>query len=460
MLRVISLNYTTDTAELFAKIAHLPGAAWLDSGRPTSEMGRYDIMTALPNRMLSPADKPAEMSAFEYIESVRVSLPEVGTHESPFTIGLLGYFSYEVNQAPTKKPKIVQAPEFAWGVYLQSLVLDHQAKSAKLFYWDDGDIQSAETLLSLFNKEDDSVGESCEPEFEVHEILSLTDRKTYELSFNKVLEHIHKGNTYQVNYTQAHIARYQGNTFRAYQALRERLPSPYSGYLNFEDVKILSFSPEQFIQKLGHQVFTKPIKGTRPRHYDPGIDDLNRKELEDSDKDKAENLMIVDLLRNDLGKHAIPATVHVEKLFELQSFANVHHLVSTISARLDQSTSGMQVLQDAWPGGSITGAPKKRAMSIIDKLEPHQRGVYCGCIGYLSANGNMDTNLCIRTIACDDKHMACWAGGGIVADSDVSLEYYESLNKIETLLEGLSHFQKSPHTERLVKRGNNEDSNG
>lgn len=459
MLKVISLNYTADTVTLFARIAHLPGAVWLDSGRPNNDMGRYDIMTALPIKILSPENKPTDQNAFEYIETTRATLPK--THgNSPFDIGLVGFFSYETDQPASKKPKIVHTPEFIWGVYLQSLVIDHLQHTANLYYWDEGEIADAEKLLSLLKGNDINDETDVSREFEVHEIISLTNRQVYDRNFEKILDNIRHGNTYQVNYTQAHLARYLGNTFTAYRALREKLPSPYSGFLSFDKTKVLSFSPEQFIQKEGHRLITRPIKGTRPRHFDQTIDKLNRHELENSDKDKAENLMIVDLLRNDLSKHAIPSTVHVDKLFELQSFENVHHLVSTISARLDSSTPAMEVLKSAWPGGSITGAPKKKAMAIIDKLEPHQRGVYCGSIGYLSADGNMDTNICIRTISCDDRRMACWAGGGIVADSDVSLEYHEALNKIETLLEGLAHFQRPIYTQRLTARDDDENSNG
>ncbi len=447
MLREISLNYEPNPARLFARIAHLPGSVWLDSGRPACDMGRYDIISANPRELLTPENKPDALTPFEFIEQARSELPNHANHKSPFTVGLLGYFSYETGQTNSKKPKIIQTPEFIWGTYLQSLVIDHHAKTTIFFYWVDEDNNHNDDLLDLLTREDHSG--SVDSRFQVHEIISLTNRETYGNNFIKIHDNIRSGNTYQVNYTQAHLAKYTGNTFTAYLALRERLPSPYSGYFNFGETKVLCFSPEQFIQKQGNRAYTRPIKGTRPRHSDATIDQLNSSELEESDKDKAENLMIVDLLRNDLSKHALPKSVQVEKLFELQSFANVHHLVSTITCRLDSNTPAMAVLEGAWPGGSITGAPKKRSMTIINKLEPHQRGVYCGSIGYLASNGDMDTNLCIRTIACDSKAMACWAGGGIVADSEVDLEYFEALGKIQTLLQGLAQFQHTPLTRRL-----------
>ncbi|BFM07177.1 aminodeoxychorismate synthase component I [Halioxenophilus aromaticivorans] len=449
MLRKISLKYEPNPALIFARIAHIPGAVWLDSGRPKSDMGRYDIMSASPRELLTPDNKPESVSPFEYVEFTRAKLPQISEQTSPFTVGLIGYFSYETGLPATTKPKIIQTPEFIWGCYLQSLVIDHEQQTSTFYYWQDEDVSGDDDLLDLLTQDDAENG--VDPHFQVREILSLTGREAYGKNFSKILDNIRSGNTYQVNYTQAHLAKYEGNTFTAYLALRDRLPSPYSGYLNFGETKILSFSPEQFVQKIGHKAYTRPIKGTRPRHSDSTIDALNRKELEDSEKDKAENLMIVDLLRNDLSKKALPRSVQVEKLFELQSFANVHHLVSTIACRLDSHTSAMAVLEGAWPGGSITGAPKKRSMTIIDKLEPHQRGIYCGSIGYLSTQGDMDTNLCIRTISCDARAMACWAGGGIVADSDVDLEYFEALGKIETLLEGLAQFQHSVLTQRLIQ---------
>jgi len=406
-------------------------------------MGRYDIFSALPDNILTPDHKPAALTPFQFIESVRAGLPQVTSETSPFTIGLIGYFSYEATSEAIKKPKILNNPGFIWGVYKHSIVVDHVRRSSKLYYWDEGDLSSIEKILSLLNGGASEKGDPSDNDFSVGDIISLSNRESYEVNFAKVIENIRRGNTYQVNYTQAHATKYTGDPFIAYKALRNRLPSPYSGYCNFGSTKILSFSPEQFIQKRGNRAFTSPIKGTRPRDPDPKIDAQNRRELEESEKDKAENLMIVDLLRNDLGKQAIPSTVQVVKLFELQSFANVHHLVSTIRCRLDRSTTAMDILESAWPGGSITGAPKKRSMMIIDKLEPFQRGVYCGSIGYLSASGDMDTNLCIRTIACDTNTMACWAGGGIVADSEARLEYREALDKIETLIHGLREFQRS-----------------
>jgi para-aminobenzoate synthetase component 1 len=208
----------------------------------------------------------------------------------------------------------------------------------------------------------------------------------------------------------------------------------------------MSISPERFLSVNEQVVQTKPIKGTRPRFNDPIQDQQQIESLLNTEKDRAENLMIVDLLRNDLSKHCQPGSVNVPELFKLESFAAVHHLVSTVTGKLKTSSSVMDLLQGAFPGGSITGAPKIRAMQIIDELEPNNRNIYCGSIGYLGILGDMDTNICIRTLLCEksseqsnnQQTIHCWAGGGIVLDSNAKDEYQESLDKVSKILPVLS----------------------
>lgn len=451
MLQVVPLAYSKDSVALFQTIAHLPGVVWLDSGRPASDMGRYDILSALPDTLLTPDLKPAELSPFEFIQHAAGQLPHVENDDLPFTIGLLGYFSYETersaatasafsaNSRLSAKPKLAENPEFIWGIYKHSIVVDHHTQQTFFCYWQDGTNTSALRLLDLITHKKTERQKSSG--FSIGEMTSIVDWESYRHNFKLIKNNILMGNTYQVNYTNPHWCEYSGDCSLAYQYLRNHLPSPYSGFLSFGETHILSFSPEQFIEKFGNKVITKPIKGTRQRKADPLEDAKQQQALMASIKDRAENLMIVDLLRNDLGKVATAGSVRADLLFELQSFANVHHLVSTVSCTTDENTQAMSVLESAWPGGSITGAPKKRAMSVIDQVEPYQRGVYCGSIGYLTPGGNLNTNLCIRTIVADQHKLVCWAGGGIVADSEVQSEYEEALGKIETLLSGLSAFQ-------------------
>ena len=214
--------------------------------------------------------------------------------------------------------------------------------------------------------------------------------------------------------------------------------APFSGFIDLGGGDaLLSLSPERFLSLHGHRVETSPIKGTRPRYSDPGADQLAAQDLLASEKDRAENLMIVDLLRNDLGRSCVPGSIHVDRLFEIQSFPTVHHLVSTISGELCTSRNAIDLLRDSFPGGSITGAPKKRAMEIIAELEPHRRQAYCGSLMYISADGRMDSNIAIRSLLCSDGEILCWGGGGIVADSTWQQEYQETYDKVGRFLNEL-----------------------
>ncbi|MEZ5501956.1 MAG: anthranilate synthase component I family protein [Halioglobus sp.] len=234
------------------------------------------------------------------------------------------------------------------------------------------------------------------------------------------------------------LARYRGDPWAAYRALRPLAAAPFAAYLTLaQDAALLCLSPERFLSLHGHRVETSPIKGTRPRDTDPQADALARADLRASQKDRAENLMIVDLLRNDLGRSCVPGSIHVDRLFEVQSYPTVHHLVSTISGELQAGRNAMDLLRDSFPGGSITGAPKRRAMEIIAELEPDERSVYCGSVVYISADGRMDSNIAIRSLLCHDSTVRCWGGGGIVADSVCEEEYRESCDKVVKFLRAL-----------------------
>ncbi|MGO1692228.1 MAG: aminodeoxychorismate synthase component I [Marinobacter sp.] len=265
--------------------------------------------------------------------------------------------------------------------------------------------------------------------------------------------YINAGDCYQANLSQEFQGSYSGSPWLAFQALAEANPTPYSAFLKTGAGAVLSISPERFLDIRGRTVKTSPIKGTRPRGKSPSEDAAYAADLEASEKDRAENLMIVDLLRNDLSVHAVAGSVTVDSLFALESYQNVHHLVSHIRAQLSGGASPMQVLFDAFPGGSITGAPKIRAMEIIRELEPHWRGPYCGTVFYRGLDGTLDSNIAIRTMLCDgesDEELAvetgtirCWGGGGIVADSDPESEYQETLTKVKPLMDFLENLNQS-----------------
>ena len=217
--------------------------------------------------------------------------------------------------------------------------------------------------------------------------------------------------------------------------MRKLNAAPFSCYLNLPEVQILSSSPERFLKLTQGVVETKPIKGTRPRKQDDAEDQEQIQSLEKSHKDKAENLMIVDLLRNDISKTCKKGSVKVPIIFEVESYATVHHLVSTVTGILADDHHALDLLKSCFPGGSITGAPKIRAMEIIEELEPNRRGVYCGAIGYIGFNGNMDCNIAIRTLVHSNNTIRFWAGGGIVNDSVVEEEYQECFDKAAALLD-------------------------
>ena len=266
-------------------------------------------------------------------------------------------------------------------------------------------------------------------------------RTEYGGAFRKIKRYLQEGDCYQVNLAQRFSARCEGNPWSAYKELRVLNSAPFSGYFNFPEVQILSSSPERFLKVVNRKVEAKPIKGTRPRGATELEDQQQIDELKASLKDQAENLMIVDLLRNDIGKSCKLGSVSVPKLFEVESYATVHHLVSTVCGELASGRDSVDLLRGCFPGGSITGAPKIRAMEIIEELEPHRRGVYCGSMGYISFDGNMDTNIAIRTLVHSENTIRFWAGGGIVADSQEQAEYDECFDKAAAILKLLERMR-------------------
>ncbi|PLL94268.1 aminodeoxychorismate synthase, component I, partial [Klebsiella michiganensis] len=232
-------------------------------------------------------------------------------------------------------------------------------------------------------------------------------------------------------------ASYRGDEWQSFRQLNRVNRAPFSAFIRLQEGAILSLSPERFIQLRQGEIQTRPIKGTLPRLADPEQDALQAQKLANSAKDRAENLMIVDLMRNDIGRVAVPGSVRVPELFVVEPFPAVHHLVSTVAARLPADLHAADLLRAAFPGGSITGAPKVRAMEIIDELEPQRRNAWCGSIGYLSFCGNMDTSITIRTLTACQGRIYCSAGGGIVADSEEAAEYQETFDKVNRILHQL-----------------------
>lgn len=451
-LTLEEIPYCPDSCKLFDRIRELPGAAFFDSAAPHSHLGRYDILTACPveaglPQMAADANENQCREFFEELSrfhSQRYGGIQHAIQDIPFCGGVLGYLEYDAGSGLNKlpphpaecstdgySPAHLQAYEWA-------VIQDHLLKKSVLVALPAVSSQQRREILLRLEcpRETSSQAFSLSAPF----TSNLTE-SDYKRAFDQILNYITAGDCYQVNLAQRFSAPFEGDPWLAYRKLRASAAAPFSAYISLpDDAAVMSLSPERFLSLHGQHVETSPIKGTRPRFPDTSSDQLAARELLASEKDRAENLMIVDLLRNDLGRSCIPGSIHVDRLFELQSFPTVHHLVSTISGELRPERSAWELLRDSFPGGSITGAPKRRAMQIIAELEPHRRQVYCGSMLYVSADGRMDSNIAIRTLLCDQRQVYCWGGGGIVADSQWQLEYAETYDKVGKFLHLLEEF--------------------
>jgi para-aminobenzoate synthetase component 1 len=422
------------------------------------KQGRYDIIAADPMQTLVTRGDvteicqggTVEMSTADPFDLLRQALgpPGKSVHELPFSGGALGYFSYDLGRRIETLPQTAantdNLPDMAVGLYDWALVVDHLKRRSFLVTHgrDSRTAQRWADLVSCFR----AAGKSRRPEpFRVLQPpRSNMDFADYTAAFHRIKHYIREGDCYQVNFAQRFESAVEGSPWACYRALRRDNPAPFSAYLNTPDCQVLSSSPERFLQVREQQVKTRPIKGTRPRGSSRRTDLQLADELQQSAKDRAENVMIVDLMRNDLGRVCRAGSIRVPELFALESFTSVHHLVSTVTGSLAAGNDALHLLRACFPGGSITGAPKLRAMEIIEELEPHRRGVYCGSIGYLGFDGAMDSSIAIRTMVHSNGSLRIWAGGGIVADSDLQAEYRETYYKIAAMLDlldqlGMNH---------------------
>jgi para-aminobenzoate synthetase component 1 len=443
------LPYAQDSAACFGRLAELPWCVFLDSGRHRSDRGRFDILSAEPRiRLTTRGDRTLIQEGDDVRDSTEDPFALVRTAlgarkpcpaQIPFAGGAIGYFAYDLARRIERLPSIcgidIDMPDMAVGIYDWAVVVDHQERRCWLVDYA-GDSEQIERRRQLAVSSDTVTPAAYSSGFVVTSAVRPdVTRERYAEAFKRIKRYIREGDCYQVNLTQRFSASAEGHTWSAYRQLRDLNPAPFSAYFAIDDGAVLSSSPERFLRvKADGAVETQPIKGTRPRGDDPMVDLSFVESLRASEKDQAENLMIVDLLRNDIGKSCAVGSVGVPKLFEVQSFATVHHLVSTIHGRLDADRDALDLLRGCFPGGSITGAPKVRAMEIIEELEASRRCVYCGSIGYIGFDGAMDSNIAIRTLVSSGGHLYCWAGGGIVYDSDLDAEYQESLDKAAAML--------------------------
>ncbi|CAM3934118.1 aminodeoxychorismate synthase component 1 [Rahnella bruchi] len=441
-----SLPYQPDALTgRFTPLSALPWAMLLHSGSAQHQHNRFDILVADPLITLTTRGGLTQIEQhgveqcrnddpFSLLEE---QLAVCGLHaesspDFPFLGGALGLFGYDLGRRIEELPQIaardIELPDMAVGIYDWALIADHHLQRLTLVCH--GDISARLRWLDE-HQQNRSVPASFRLDAPWQANMS---RAEYGQKFRHIQEYIRSGDCYQINLAQRFSTHYSGDEWQAFLRLNEANRAPFSAFLRLPANAVISLSPERFIWLKENQIQTRPIKGTLPRCENPAEDARQAERLAGSEKDRAENLMIVDLLRNDIGRVAVPGSVRVPELFVVEPFPAVHHLVSTITAQLPQDCHPAALLRACFPGGSITGAPKVRAMEIIEELEPHRRNGYCGSIAYISCCGTMDSNITIRTLLTAQGKIHCWAGGGIVADSQEQAEYQETFDKIARIL--------------------------
>ena len=432
-LTIEALPYTADLLSHYETLSALPGFILLDSS--DTSRGRYDILTAYPYDTLTLSSPSADV--FDDLER---RLPKIDSvSDLPFQGGIMGYFSYDFGAErfgiSTKTLPYKPMPLLHLGYYDWAIVADHRRRCVHLVAAHQR--SETETVLNEVRSrwhrprllENVSV---CGTPFS-----PLITKDEYRDAFVAIHEAVMAGRAYQVNYTQPFLGEYDGDTWGIYRRIRRVNPVPYSAFLRTATGDILSFSPEHFLSWDKGRVMTSPIKGTMKRSSSAKEDALWREQLLQSSKNRAENVMIVDLLRNDLGQFAKPGSVQVPLLCDLQSFNAVHHLVSCVTADARDGVTMFEAFAACFPGGSITGAPKREAMRIIHEQERFARGVYCGSIVYFSSHGRFDSNIAIRTLVAEQGIMSVSAGGALVVDSNWEDEYHECFLKIEAIKRAL-----------------------
>ncbi len=432
---------------LLAVFRKRSGCVFLDSGSHEYGLGRYSILASDPFKEFVAWGRRIEIregdecrseigNPLEVLRNEIAKEPVFDQADFPFSGGAIGYVAYEALRADEAVPLEAGSPDARFGFYDGALVWDHESNSLHLVaYPGSTDVDATLRRLKAMVSEAKEVEFSAS--FRVGEISSNFDRDGYLDRVRKTRELIRSGDIYQANLSQRFQADFEGDGLALYSRLRQANPAPYAAYLDFGDEEILSSSPERFFLLNEGRVDTRPIKGTRPRGSNEAEEAAFRKDLARSEKDRAELLMIVDLERNDLGRICQPGSIAVEALFALETYASVIHQTATVVGQLEAGKDVADCFGAMFPGGSITGAPKIRAMEVIEELETGRRGVYTGSIGYIGFDGRADFNIAIRTMRIADGELSFNVGGGIVWDSDPQSEYEETLHKAKALFDAL-----------------------
>ncbi|MGE0378397.1 MAG: aminodeoxychorismate synthase component I [Planctomycetaceae bacterium] len=441
------------------------GVVLMESALLRDGVGRYSYLTADPYRIV-------EIAAPRYGEppftGIRQLLADAACERveglPPFQGGAVGLLCYELGQCWERLPRAAhdefELPAMTIGLYDWVLAWDHRERRAWIIAHGRQSSTSAnerarhadrriETVLDALRTDEPErpcsaprshvrIAAAAHPVSGVEGVLSNFSREGYIAAVELVIEYIRAGDVFQANLSQRLIAPALCSPLELYRRLRRCNPAPFAAYFAHDDWAVLSASPERFLRVDGGIVETRPIKGTRKRRSAPEADLLTRDELRESEKDRAENVMIVDLLRNDLSKVCRPGSIRVSQLCEVETYETVQHLVSEVRGELATGRDFWDLLASAFPGGSITGAPKIRAMEIITELEQVARGPYCGSLVWCGFDGAADSSILIRTFIQKGGWVHCPAGGGIVALSDPLAEYEETLHKAEGMLRALS----------------------
>lgn len=430
---ISALPYNDDLFSRYQRLNDMPGFVLLES--IAGSQGRYDILSACPyeRRVLKPNE-----GAQAFLNTLRADLPSYQLPlDLPFQGGAMGFFSYDLalelagieTAAASPLPgcsSLIDIGFYDWGI-----VTDHLTKTVTLLAVNRHSATKTVIAEILSRWHDAPLSESrltMQAAF-----APLISKKDYQQGFQSIQNALQAGRCYQVNYTQPFVAPFRGESWDVYKQVRAANPVPFAAYLRTDEEAILSFSPERFVQMNHQNLLASPIKGTEKRASNRLDDEALINKLRHSEKNRAENIMIVDMLRNDFSKIAQIGSLRVSRLCDVESFASVHHLVSDIEARSLDHYHPLDIFLACFPGASITGAPKLESMRVIAEEEAYRRGVYCGSIGYFSAHGRFDMNIAIRTLVAREQTLCLSAGGGIVIESDCEEEYRECFSKIESI---------------------------
>jgi para-aminobenzoate synthetase component 1 len=443
-----------DVIETFERTAGLPYRMLLDSASDPQRLGRYSFVVADPYKVIHSGPDPLLAARASLAHLHHEAIPDL----PPFQGGAVGYIGYDygarLERLPSARYDDLGIPDVVLGLYDWVISWDHLTGRAWIICIGDRAGPRMHDVRAMLEGRgaprktpdvDPWPRPPRAPSFPLPpevagslDLRSSFSREAYLEAVERVREYIFAGDIFQANLSQRLEAPLDEPAWELYKRLRTINPAPFAAYIETGEATIMSASPERFLRvSTDRTVETRPIKGTSPRGIGPEHDAALGQALIESEKDRAENLMIVDLLRNDLSRVCVPGTVRVPELFLLENYPTVHHLVSTVVGVLPPKADAIDLLQASFPGGSITGAPKVRAMEIIAELEPSRRGVYCGSIGYLSATGALDTSIVIRTYLALERRVYFSVGGGIVADSDPTAEYEETLTKARALIAAL-----------------------